>query len=152
MSFVVSEHGHVVQLLAPQSLAAAGTTDTITMKNHAHLSAILNFGAGSGCTITAGECTSAAGSDRTAISFRFAQEATANGDVLDAALAWGSAITIAAGTAAFAVIEIEGDELADGYPWVQFNISDPGAAKLASAIAIMSGGRYQEDITATAIA
>lgn len=151
--FVVAEQGHVVQLLAPQTLSAAATSDTFSMAGWAHASILLNFGAGSGCSITMGECTSFAGSDRTALSsFRMAQEATANGDTLDAALAVASAITIAAGTAAFAVIELDGDELSDGYPYVQVNISDPGTSKLAGAMVVLSGGRYQEDITATAIA
>ena len=150
--FVAAEQGHVVQMLASQSFAAAGTSDTILMENWAHASIICEFGAGSGTTISVGECTSFAGSDRTAVTFRFAQEATANGDVLDAALAWASTVTIGAGTAAFAVIEIDGDELTDGYPYLQVNIADPGTAKLASVIAVLSGGRYQEDITATVIA
>jgi len=149
--FVVAEQGHVVQLLAPQSLGAAATSDTFLMDTWAHASIFVSFGAGSGCTISLGECTSFAGSGRTAVTFRFAQEATANGDTLDAALAWASTITIAAGTASFAVIELDADELSDGSPYVQLNITDPGTAKLASAVAILSGGRYQEDITATAI-
>ncbi len=150
--FVVAENGHVVQMIASQSFAAAGTSDTISMENWAHASIICEFGAGSGTTITVGECTSFAGSGRTAVTFRFAQEATANGDVLDAALARASSITIGAGTAAFAVIEIDADELSDGFEFIQVNLSDPGAAKLASVMAVLSGGRYQEDITATVIA
>ena len=71
--------------------------------------------------------------------------------LIDAALAWASTITIAAGTGGFAVIELDSDELADGYPYLQVNITDPGTAKLASGVAILSGGRYQEDITATVI-
>jgi len=150
--FVVAEQGHFVTLLNPQSLGAAVTSDTFLMENWAHATLIFQFGAGSGTTITVGECTSFAGSDRTAVTFRYAQEATDAGDVLDAALAWASTITIAAGTSAVAIIEIDADELTDGYPYLQTNIDDPGTAKLASGIAILSGGRYQEDITVTAIA
>ncbi len=150
--FVSVEQGHIVQMLASQSFSAAATSDTILMENWAHASIICEFGAGSGTTISVGECTSFAGSGRTAVTFRFAQEATANGDVLDAALARASTISIAAGTASFAVIEIDTDELTDGFQYLQVNIADPGTAKLGSVIAVLSGGRYQEDITATVIA
>jgi len=150
--FVAAEQGHIVQLLAPQSLSAAATSDTFSMAGWGHASILVNFGAGSGCTLSLGECTGFGGTGRTAVTFRFAQEATANGDTLDAALAAASTITIAAGTAAFAVIELDADELSDGYQYVQLNISDPGTSKLGSAMVVLSGGRYQEDITATAIA
>ena len=150
--FVVAEQGHIVQMLAAQSFSAIGSSDTILMENWGHATIIAEFGAGSGCSITVQESTSFAGSGATAITFRFAQEATSNGDVLDAALAWASSITIGAGTAAFAVIEIDGDELSDGFPYLSVAISDPGTAKLGSVIAILSGGRYQKDITATVIA
>lgn len=150
--FVATEQGHFVTLFDPQTVSAAATSDTFLMEGWGHATLVFQFGAGSGCTITLGECTSFVGSGRTAVTFRFAQEATHAGDTLDAALAWASTITIAAGTGSFAVIEIDADELTDGYPYIQANLSDPGTSKLASGIAILSGGRYQKDITATAIA
>ena len=150
--FLVAEQGHFVTLFNPQSQTAALTSDTFLMENWAHASLIVQYGVGSGTTITVGECTSFAGSDRTAVTFRYAQEATDAGDVLDAALAWASTVTISAGTGGVAIIEIDGDELTDGYPYLQVNLADPGASKLVSGIAILSGGRYQEDITATVIA
>lgn len=149
--FVAAEQGHVMMLYEPLSVSAAATSDTFLMEAWAHASIICAFGAGSGCTITLNECTAFTGSGATAITFRFAQEATSGGDVLDAALALASSITIAAGSAAFAVIELDADMLSDGYPYVQVNLSDPGTAKLAAIVAVLSGGRYQEDITATAI-
>lgn len=150
--FVSAEQGHVMMLYEPLSVGAAATSDTFLMEGWGHASIICAFGAGSGTTISVGECTGFGGTGRTAVTFRFAQEATSGGDVLDAALAWASTITIAAGSAAFAVIEIDGDELTDGYPYLQVNIADPGTAKLATVLAVLSGGRYQKDITATAIA
>lgn len=149
--FVAAENGHVMMLYEPLTVAAAATSDTFSMEGWAHASILCGFGAGSGCTISLGECTSFAGSGRTAVTFRFAQEATSGGDVLDAALAWASTITIAAGSASYAVIELDGDELSDGYQYVQVNLTDPGTAKLGCIMAVLSGGRYQSDITATAI-
>ncbi len=153
--FVVAEQGHIVQLIAPVNVTAALTSDTISMENWGHVSIIVGLGIGSATSITVGECTSFAGSGRTAITFRYAQEATGGGDVLDAALAWASAITIAGSAAhvgGFAVIEIDGDELSDGFNFLQVNVSDPGAGKLGAVYAVMSGGRFQKDITATVIA
>ena len=125
------------------------------MKNWAHASIICGFGVGSSTTITLGECVGFGGTSRTAISFRYAQEAAGGGDVLDAALVWASSISIVGSVAAlggFAVIEIDADELSDGFQYVQVNLTDPGASKLAAMYAVLSGGRYQEDITATVIA
>ena len=153
--FVVAENGHVVQLIAPVAISAAATSDTISMENWGHVSILCNIGVGSSTTITVGECTAFTGSDRTALTFRYATEATGGGDILDAALAWASAVTWTGSAAApggFAVIEIDGDELSDGYQFLQVNIADPGTSLIAGVMAVLSGGRYQEDITATVIA
>ena len=151
--FTVVEQGHVVVLFTPVSVGAPATSDTISMEGWAHLSAILQFGAGSGCVITVGECTSFAGSGRTAVSdFLYAYGISATDDTMTAALAEASSITIAAGTGCCVVIELDADKLTSGYQFVQVNIADPGTAKLASGVAVLSGGRYQEDITATVIA
>ena len=150
--FVVAEQGHIVTLFDPQSQSAALTSDTFIMENWAHATLIFQFGAGSGTTITVGECTSFAGSGRTAITFRYASEATHAGDVFDAALAWASSITVAAGTGSTHIIEIDADELSNASPYIQANLADPGTSKVVSGLVILSGGRYTEDITATAIA
>jgi hypothetical protein len=151
--FSIVEQGHVVQLIDPQSASAALTSDTFCLENWAHASIIVNGGAGSGLTVTLYEATSAANSGATLIGFKYAQEATVDGDTLDAALATATTAGVAMGTSnVFLVIELDADELTDGYPWVTLNTSDPGASRLISAVAVLSGGRYQEDITATAIA
>ena len=150
--FISAEQGHIVQMLKPQDLSAAATSDTVCMDTWGHLSVFLNFGAGSGCTVTVGECTGFGGTGRTAVTFRSAQDSTDLGDTMEAALAWASTLTIAAGTGGVAVIELDADELSDGSQYVQVNLSDPGTSKMVAAMAVLSGGRYQEDITATAIA
>ena len=153
--FVAAEQGHIVQMIAPVDVAAAATGDTISMENWGHVSIICGFGVGSATTITVGECSGFGGTGRTAVTFRYAQEATGGGDVLDAALVWASSITIVGSVAAvggFAVIEIDADELSDGFQFLQVNVADPGASKIAAVYAVLSGGRFQEDITATVIA
>ena len=151
--FSIVEQGHVVPLLRPQSLSAAATSDTFCMENWAHATIICEGGAGSGLTVTLYEATSFNNSGATLIGFRYAQEATVGGDTLDAALAAATTAGVSMGTSnVFLVIELDAEELSDGYPYVTLNTSDPGTSRQFSAIAILSGGRYQEDITATAIA
>ena len=152
--FVVAEQGHVVQILAPISATTALTSDVFSMENWAHATIIVLAGVGSASTVTVSECDNFTPSNAATKTFMYAVEATAAGDTLDAVLAaaatTGTAVSTSSGN--FMVIEIDADELSDGYPCVQLNFSDPGAAKLLGAVAILSGGRYQEDITATAIA
>ena len=151
--FTIVEQGHLVQLIDPVSATAPTTSETFIMEAWAHASIIVLGGAGSGVTITVNECTSFAGSDATAIGFNYAQEATVDGDTMAAALAAATAGGVAMGTSnVFLVIELDGDELSDGYPYVQINATDPGTSRLIAAAVVLSGGRYQEDITATAIA
>lgn len=152
--FVAAEMGHIVLALQPQgtTVVAALTSDTFCMKGWSHATILVAGGIGSTATaVTVGECTSFAGSDRTALTFRYAKETTTLGDTLDSALTVASSLTLGATAATFAVIEIDADELTDGYPYVQVNCGTT-ANKDLCIFAILSGGRYQEDITATAIA
>ena len=155
--FVAAENGHVILLLQPQgtTVTVALTSDTFSMENWAHATILVAGGAGTGPTaVTVGECTGFGGTGRTAVTFRYAAEATAGGDVLDAALAWASAFTLSAGsTGVYAVIEIDADELSDGYQFIQVNFSAGTTAipKDLCAFGVLSGGRYAEDITASAI-
>ena len=152
--FVAAEMGHIVLALAPQgtTVCAALTSDTFLMEGWGHATILIAGGVGSTATsVTVGECTSFAGSGRTAVTFRYAKEASTGGDTLDAALTTASALTLGATAGVFAVIELDADELTDGYPYVQVNTATTASKDLCIFV-ILSGGRYQEDITATAIA
>jgi hypothetical protein len=150
--FVVAEQGHIVQLIDPQSQSAALTSEIFTMENWAHATILVFGGAGSATTVTVSECDNFTPTTAATKTFMYAVEATAGGDVLDAALQAAATTGVSIGTATGTIlcIEIDNDELTDGYPCVQINMSDPGTSKLVSAVAILSGGRYQKDITATA--
>ena len=151
--FVVAEQGHVVQMMIPVDVTAAATSDVINMENWAHASIIVSGGAGSSSTITVSDANAFTSSGATMV-FRYQQEQTAAGDTMEAALAWATTAGVGIGTATgvLFVIEIDADELRDGYPMLMINATDPGAGKVISAVAILSGGRYQKDITATVIA
>lgn len=151
--FTIVESGHIVPLLRPQTASTALTSDTFCMADWAHATLIVEGGAGSGTTVTLYEATSFANSGATAIGFKYAQEETVDGDTLDAALTTAGTTGASVGTSnVFLVIELDAAELSDGYQYVTLNTSDPGTSRLLSAIAILSGGRYQEDVVPTAIA
>jgi len=148
--FTIAEQGHVVQMLEPQVQSAALTSESFTMENWGHATIIINGGAGSACTVTLFDAASAAASGAS-MAFNYATEATAGGDVLDAALtaATTAGTSLGAATGVMLVIEIDNDELRDGYPYVLFRCTASGDKDIC-ATAILSGGRYQKDITATA--
>ena len=93
-----------------------------------------------------------AGAATTAIAFDYYAETTDAGDTLGA--------RTAATVAGFAtstndnvtyVIEIDATQLTQGYPYLVLKMTDPGAATLASAVAVLSGNRYAQAVTPTAI-
>jgi hypothetical protein len=148
--FVVAEQGHIVLAQPPTGTGASGALSgaVFNMKNWAHASIIGMGGPGSAARIvTLKNVSSTAGSDATAITFRYAREDTTNGDTLDAALAWASSVTLAATANTIVAIELDADELADGKPYVHVQVSHRDCA----VVAVLSGGRYQEDITATVL-
>jgi len=147
--FTIAEQGHVVQLIGPASAVTALTSDSFCMKNWGHATIIVQSGIGSASTITVFDAESAAASGASMV-FNYAQEETTLGDTLGAlAAATTAGVAIGAATDIFTVIEIDNDELRDGYPWVLIRTSAT-TANYISAVAILSGGRYQKDITATA--
>ena len=151
--FNVVEMGHVVTLIAPVSAGVALTSDIFSMANWEHASIIVSAGAGSGLTVTLYECVGFGATGATLIGYQYAQEEVAGGDTLGAALtaAGTGGVSMTSASGIFMVIELDHDQLSDGYPCVRLNTS-AAAARLVGATAILSGGRYQEDITATAIA
>jgi hypothetical protein len=87
------------------------------------------------------------------MAFRYAAEATDAGDTLGALTAVSSSgFAMSTNNNIMYVIEIDADELADGYPWLQVCFSNPSNATYVAAVAILSGSRYAKDQSATAIA
>ena len=149
----IVEQAHVVVVLPPTSVTAAMSGVAFHMENWAHASIICSGGAGSGLTMTIYECRDSAGSGATLIGFDYAEETTVDGDTLAAALAAAGTAGRAVGTSnVFLVAELDADQLSDNYDWVRVNVDDPGTSRLLSIIAVLSGGRFQEDIVPTAIA
>jgi len=151
----IAEACHVVNAIAPIDINGSGASSDIwTMENHSHCSIIVTMGVtGAAVTITVDECDDFTPTNSTAIAFSYYAETTASGDTLSAkTAATTSGITGSTNDGIIYVIEIDADELTDGYPCLRVVLSDPAAATLASAVAVLSGGRYAQEASATAIA
>lgn len=151
----IAEQLHVVNILPPQSIDAAVTSDVFSLENYAHATIIVQAGAtnADAGNVTIEECDNFTPTTDTAIVFDYYAETTADGDTLGAkTTATTSGIDVSANDNITYVIEIDASQLTDGYPCLILKWSIPGAATLVSAVAILSGSRYAETESATAIA
>lgn len=151
---VIAEECHVVNILPPIDLTGGVTGDVFTMKDYSHVTIIVQIGvsAAAPTKIIINECNTIAGGAANAIAHAIYIEETAAGDTLGSrteVLAAGT--TPSANDNIFYVIELDAAALAEGFNFVQLSITDGGNATLASAIAILSGARYQEAGSRTAI-
>ena len=152
----LAECCHVVNILPPQSIVAAVTSDVFSLKNYSHVSIVVTAGAtnADAGNITIEECDDFVPTNDTAIPFRYYAEETAAGDTLGAKQSAEAAtgIDVSANDNITYVIEIDATELSAGYPNLILKWSIPGGATLVSAVAILSGARYAGEQSATAIA
>jgi|TARA_R110000824_G_scaffold385263_1_gene579458 hypothetical protein len=156
MSFSIGEgQGHYVLAHAPVSInAGAVTSDAFKMENYSHASIIVSAGVtGAAATLTLKENTAADGTGATAIAFSYYAEATAGGDTLGArTAATASGVAMTTNNGHFTIIELDASELSDGSEWVTVHLSAPGAAMLVCIGVVLSGARYAEVESPTAIA
>lgn len=151
---LIPEEGHVVNILPPVDInGSAQTSDYFCLKNYQHVDIILTLGVtGAASTVTVEESDDASGSNTTAIAFSYYAETTAAGDTLgDRTAATTAGFATSTNDSVTYVISIDASQLTDGYPYLVLKMSDPSAATLASAVAVLSGARYQQENTPTAI-
>ncbi len=153
--FNIPEGAHVINALPPISLAASPKSDTWSMKGYAHADIIIQLGAAVQVEqITLLECIDTAATDDNALPFKYYSEVTANGDVLERqtdALAAGFA-TASAGTAnTMHIISVDASEMTEGYDYLAVQITGAGGAQLGSVVAILTGSRYGEEASPTAL-
>jgi hypothetical protein len=151
----LAEEVHTVNILPPVDITGGAAGDVFTMKNHQHASIVVQVGASAAAftKILVNACSDFAGSNAEAIPYRLRSEETAAGDTLGAkedVAATGK--TPAAADNIFYVIDIDGDELPDGKPFVQLSLTNGVNSVIASAVAILSGSRYAADQNPTVIA
>jgi hypothetical protein len=104
--------------------------------------------------VTIEECDNFTPTTDTAIDFYYYAETTDKGDTLGArtkAVA-ATGIDVSANDNIMYVIEIDAQQLTDGYPNLILKWSACGGATYGSAVAILSGARYASAESATAIA
>lgn len=154
MRSVMAEQNHIVNILPPQAQTTAITGDVFSMKDASHVTIIVQAGttnADAG-NITILECDDFVPTNSTAIAFKYAAETTAGGDTLGSlTLATTAGIDVSANDNIFYVIEIDADELSEGYNHLQIAWSVPGGSQNVSAVAILSGLCYQGDQNRTQI-
>lgn len=154
-SFYTAQEGHVVNIIAPIDINGAGaSSDVFSLENYSHASIILTLGVtGAASTVTLKECDDFTPTNSTAIAFSYYAETTAGGDTLGAkTAATTSGFATSTNDGVIYVIEVDAADLSDGYPALQLVMTDPSAATLVSAVAVLSGARYASDQSATAIA
>ncbi len=152
---VIAEDLHVVNALPPLDIdVSAQNSDVWSMANHSHATIIVQFGVtGAATTMTVEECDDFTPSNSTAIEFASYSETTANGDTLGARVATtSSGLSSGTNDGIFFVIEVDASQLTDGFPNMRVALSDPGAATFANIVVILSGSRYAQESSATAIA
>lgn len=152
--FNIAERGHVVLATAPVDLnGGVVNSDVFSLGKYAHADIIVGLGVtGAATTITVEECDNFTPSNTTAIAFEYYEELTAAGDTLSTASATTAGITGSTNDGVIYVISIDAAQLTDGRPNLRVVFSDPAAATLATVVAILSGARYQQEATPTAIA
>ena len=153
--FNIAEMGHVVNLIPPVYITGGVTGDRFSMENYAHASIIIQVGvsAAAWTAIILRECDAATGGTATDIAFNVYKEETALGDTLGALVeAAAAGVTPSANNSIFYVIELDASELADGFQWVELALTNGSNSVIASAVAVLSGSRYGNSESQTAIA
>jgi hypothetical protein len=153
--FVLAEAGHVVQILPPQNISGGKTGQAFSMKTYQHASILVMIGAQAAAftKILVNQCTDAAGSNAAAIPFALYAQETADADVLGARQQITAAGKTPSGNAdIFYVIELDGSELSDGFPYVQVELTNGANADYGTIVAVLSGARFAEAQSPTAIA
>ncbi len=154
--FNIAEGAHVINALAPVSFAAGLTSDYWNMEGYSHASIFILMGAAvQVAQVTVYQSEDSAGTGEDAIAFKYYSEITANGDVLERqadATAAGFA-TASAGTAdTMHVIEVDASELAEDHPFMCVKVTGAGGAQLGAILVVLSGARYAEEASVTALA
>jgi hypothetical protein len=150
----VAEMGHVVNILPPVDINGGVNSDVFSLENYGHATIIIQIGVSAGTVaFTVEECDDFVPTTDTAIAFAIYKEETASGDTLGAKVAaTTSGVTTSGNDNIFYVIEIDARELTDGYGHLIVKFVDPSASVIASAVAVLSGSRYGNDQSPTAIA
>jgi hypothetical protein len=151
---VIAEEAHVVNILPAVDINAGVSTDVFSMKDCSHATIIVSIGVShAATTITVEECDNFTPTNHPAIAFKVAKEETSLGDTLGSLTAVTDAgFETSANDNIFYVIELDAEDLSEGYPNVRLSFSNPGGVTYVSAVAILTGLCYAGDQNRTQIA
>lgn len=144
----LAELGHFVNLVPPVDITGGVTGDVFSMRDYAHATIAVQVGVSAAAftKIIVNKVDNFAGDNPVAIPFKLYAEEAAAGDTLgareDVAVAGK---TPSANDSIFYIIELDADELGDGYEHVQLSLTNGTNSVIASAIAILTGARYAGD-------
>lgn len=149
------EQGHFVNVLPPVDITGGATGDRFSMKHHGKAQILVQVGVSAAAftKILVKECDAATSGTATPIGFNYYAEETANGDTLGArASVAATGLTPSANNGIFYVIDIDARELSEGFEWVEVSFTNGANSVIASACAILTGGRYNGAEGATVLA
>ena len=153
--FYAAQEGHIVNALPPVDISGGKFSDVWSMAKHAHATIIIQIGVSAAAftKIILNACDDFVPTNRTAIPFNLFSEETAAGDTLAAkeAVAAAGKTPSAADTIMY-VIEVDASDLPQGSPNLEVSLTNGTNSVIASVVAILSGSRFAEDQSATAIA
>ena len=155
--FYLAQEGHVVPLFLPGSTAGGKTSAAFSLACWAHASIILMLGATTGTQpgdITLNACSDATGANPVAIPFDIFACETSNTDVMGVRMPMTAAGYVPVPNSnIFYVIEFDASKMAVlGKSYLQLSLANAGGnALLASAVAILSAGRFAGESSATVL-
>ena len=153
--FYAAQEGHFVNALPPVDISSGKLSDVWSMAKHQHCTILILVGASAAAftKIILQACDDFVPTNTTDIPFTLFSEETAAGDTLGAKEAVAAAgKTPSANDNIMYAIEVDASELPDGKPNLRVSLTNGVNSVIASVLAILSGSRYAEDQSATAIA
>ncbi len=144
----LAEECHVLPEITPRKIKAAKIGDVIFFENYAHASVIVMLGAtmGGASIVTLEECDDATPTTSPAINFDYYKwdGLATNTDKLGnrTTTSATTGVSLAASAGAFAIIELDADQLDAGYTGFRVNFGAAGAAAYGAMACVLSGSRY----------
>lgn len=152
---VMAEQCHIVNILPPVDISGGVTSDVFSMGNYSHATIIFQVGVSAAAftKLIVEKCDNFTPTTHTDMAFAVYKEETSDGDTLGTRTAVAATgLTPSDANNIMYVIEIDAAELGDGYDKLRLEVTNGVNSVIASAVAILSGGRYVSEKTPTVIA
>ena len=150
--FYAAQEGHVVPLIYPVDTTGGKLGAAVSMKlwNHASIILMIGVSAAAPTKIIVNACTDASGDNAVAIPFDLFAGETAGLDTLGTRIPVPASGYVPSGNdGIFYVIELDAEQLLNvgaGYAYFQLDVVNGANSVIGAAVAILSHGRYAEDL------